>query len=74
MKNGSALNQDEDWKTSGLWARLGVVADETEEGAEKATLASYLVDFVSFVRQVCFLDSQVSSRHIGKRGLGLGYE
>jgi len=58
MKNGSALNQDEDWNTLGLWARLGVVVDETE-GDEKATLASYLIDFVSFVRQVCFLDSQV---------------
>jgi len=32
----------------GLWARMGIAADGDKEGADEATLASYLVDFVSF--------------------------
>ena len=35
--------------TLGLWVKMGVAADEAKERANGATLASDLLDFVSFV-------------------------
>ena len=46
MKNGPTLNKGKEGSILGLWARMGVAADEAMEGANKITLASYLLDFV----------------------------
>ena len=47
---------DEEWagagrkrNTLGLWAKGSVTTDRVEEGASGAMLASYLLDFLSFL-------------------------
>jgi len=55
---------------------MGIAAADGagKEGDEDMS-TSYLLDFVyPSVRQVCFLDCQVSSHHINKEGLALGYK
>ena len=46
MKNGLTLNKGKEGSILGLWARMGIAVDEAMEGANKITLASYLLEFV----------------------------